>query len=601
MLLAEIYSYINGSMFILGLWRPLERQIKPLDALIPAFPAKDLPTVDVFITCYSEPVELVQATLEAALQIDYPATKLRVYVLDDGNSSDMKAMVEQRCVEDLASPELVTAAEQIQGEQAQLQAQLDRLTQLAPEAQAAEAFLENLPTSLELPDRDRPLRFLQVLQKLFTFQNGQHRSINDQILAEEKRLKQAIARQNQALSSLPRCLYIARPKPTGRPHHAKAGNINYALFAGGTTGDLILTLDADHIPDRNIVKHVLPYFFTYNPTTGKYENNRIAIVQTPQDFYNLPKGDPFGHRAHLFYGPIQQGKDGFNAAFYTGTNAILRREALVNTGLKYFSKAYEKDASRLDEFDLIGGVSSISITEDMNTAMRLHAAGWQSIYHNEVLAKGLAPDDLSSTLKQRLRWAQGTIQVLLQENPWMKTGLTFWQQLQYFQTMYSYFSGFATLVFLVCPIVYFFTGWIPVDSYGVDFADHFIPAFILNRITFLTIAWGVPASELWRAEQYAVALFPLFIQAVWSVITRRPIKFQVTPKQRQSGIYINLVIPQLTIFCLTVIGILWRGGLWLLGQSIDPWVYGLNIAWSVYNLALLWVIIRAAIWQPQRV
>ncbi|YAF98832.1 MAG: glycosyltransferase family 2 protein [Nodularia sp. CChRGM 3473] len=86
----------------------------------------------------------------------------------------------------------------------------------------------------------------------------------------------------------------------------------------------------------------------------------------------------------------------------------------------------------------MGGVSSNSITEDMNTAMRLHSAGWKSVYHHELLAEGLAPDDLSSTLKQRLRWAQGTIQVLVRENPLTKVGLSFWQRLQYFKTMYSY-------------------------------------------------------------------------------------------------------------------------------------------------------------------
>lgn len=74
----------------------------------------------------------------------------------------------------------------------------------------------------------------------------------------------------------------------------------------------------------------------------------------------------------------------------------------------------------------------------MNTAMRLHSAGWKSVYHHELLAEGLAPDDLSSTLKQRLRWAQGTIQVLVRENPLTKVGLSFWQRLQYFKTMYSY-------------------------------------------------------------------------------------------------------------------------------------------------------------------
>ncbi len=144
----------------------------------------------------------------------------------------------------------------------------------------------------------------------------------------------------------------------------------------------------------------------------------------------------------------------------------------------------------------------------MNTAMRLHSAGWKSIYHNELLAEGLAPDDLSSTLKQRLRWAQGTIQVLVRENPLTKSGLTFWQRLQYFKTMYSYFSGFATLVFISCPIIYFFTDIVPVKTYGSDFAIHFFPAFIINRLTFLAATWGIPATEVWRSEQYANRFIP---------------------------------------------------------------------------------------------
>lgn len=600
--LAELYSYINGAMFTLGLWRPLERQVQSLDQLNPSFPAESLPTVDVFITCYNEPVELIQATVEAALQIRYPATHLRVYVLDDGNNPRLKALVDRLSATDATSPELTAVADRLQAEIARLQAQSDQLTAIIPRAEAAEAFLQEQHEQADgtvpaVPDAAM-LSCFKVVQTLLSLHHPAHTPLKEQLDREQKRLKQAIAQQTFALNHLARCHYIARPKPKGRPHHAKAGNINYALFAGGTTGDFILTLDADHIPDPPILQRVLPYFFTYNPVNGRYDSNRIAIVQTPQDFYNIPAGDPFGHRAQLFYGPIQQGKDGVNSAFYTGTNAVLRREALVNTGLKYFAKAYEEDERRLDEFDLIGGVSSISITEDMNTAMRLHAAGWHSIYHHEILARGLAPDDLGSTLRQRLRWAQGTIQVLFKENPWSNPSLTFWQQLQYFQTMYSYFSGFATIVFLICPIVYFFTGIIPVEAYGVEFSLHFIPAFILNRMTFLTIAWGIPASELWRSEQYAVALFPLFIQAVWSVVTHRPIKFQVTPKQRQSGIYLKLVIPQLTLFALTLVGILWSGCLLLLGRPIDPWIYGLNVAWSVYNLALLWSILRAAVWQP---
>jgi cellulose synthase (UDP-forming) len=414
----------------------------------------------------------------------------------------------------------------------------------------------------------------------------------------KKELESKIHYTEKAINNLSRCHYIARPKTKGRPHYAKAGNINYALFSGETHGDLVVTFDADHIPKPHYLQRVVPYFFQYDLQTGEYQFNHVAFVQTPQAFYNIPEHDIFGHNAHLFYGPIQQAKDGMNSAFYTGTNATLRREALVSMGLQNFALEFEKDSQRLDDFELIGGISSISITEDMNTAMRLHAAGWKSVYHHEVLAEGLAPDDLGSTIKQKLRWAQGTIQVLYRDNPLTKPGLSFWQRWQYFQTMYSYFSGFFIIIFLICPILYFFTGITPVQVSSIAFALHFIPAFILNRLTMIAGSWGIPARELWRSEQYAIAFFPLYIQAVWSVTTGRPIKFEVTPKQRQSGNYFKLVLPQFTIIIFTSLGILWGGIQWISGTLIAPELFLVNVAWSIYNILLLSVVIKAALWQP---
>ena len=734
LLLAEIYSYFGGVMFLIGLWRPIVRQVKSFKQMTPSLPRSDWPTVDVFITCYNEPVEIVEQTARAALAIDYPPTKLRVYVLDDGNSPDMRAMTERLCLEDLQSPRLQQEAERINEERLQLVARLQPIKNLAPEVPKAEEFLQSFqlqvetkyealsqvlswfeqlkPPSIpnriwlecqtvlaegfdnavchahkELPpetpidievtilsqsieiqiwdcgpafDFERYLQrmpdevdetaergrgigimqlltdylsytrspdarnclltvksyspvpasdnqgtfaplvgYLQSFHKLILLSNLKYHQVSDYLTAKRDSLERAIYQKELELSELARCRYIARPKPKGKPHHAKAGNINYAIFSGETVGDFILTLDADHVPKPEFLQRVLPYFYTYNLDTGQYESNRIAFVQTPQTFSNLPPSDPFGHQAHLFYGPIQQGKDGMNAAFYTGTNAVLRRLALISVGLQHFSDEFIRDEKRLDEFELVGGVSSHSITEDMNTAMRLHAAGWKSAYHHEELAVGLAPDDLGSTLKQRLRWAQGTIQVLQRENPLTKPGLTIWQQLQYFQTMYSYFSGFFTVIFIACPIIFFFTGIIPLRSYGADFAIHFLPAFFLNRLTFIAGAWGIPPREVWRSEQYAIALFPLFIQAVWSVFTGKPLKFQVTPKQSQSGIYLRLVLPQLTVFFLSIWGMAWCLYRFAIGNLENPWIYLINSVWSMYNLALLWGIIRAAVWQQK--
>jgi len=727
LLLAEIYSYIGGVIFFIGLWRPLIRDVKPLRQLQPALSESQWPSVDVLITCYNEPAEIVQETVKAVLNFDYPPTKLKVYVLDNGNSLQIRQMAEQLCIADLQTPQLRAVAADINAQRLQLEARLKHLEYLTTEVAHGEeeikthritletnaessrlalawfdqlkqphipdrAWIElqtvlgeavdNIPkyahrhlpphTSFDLelnvlsnalvlqvwdrgpglddpdkilkpladvdlmeeggrgfgimsqltdflsydatPDQRRCLLaikyfdaeehpeygrgerlagYFHSLQQSIRLLNHPYDSVTDYLQSEMVTIQTAIERKQQELIDLARSHYIARPDSQDKPHHAQTGNINYAVCSGETTGDFILTLDADHIPKPHFLQQVLPYFYTYNLQAESYESNDIAFVQTPQDFYNLPSGDPFGHQAHSFCGPIQQGEDGISAAFYTGTNAVLRRKALVTTGVQNVAGEY-----LLEECALVGGGSSTRITENMNTSMRLHAAGWQSVYHPEVLALGLAPDDLGSTLEQRFRWAQGMIQVLLQENLLTQKGLPRWQQLQYFQTMYSHFSGFFTLIFIACPILYFFTGAIPVQTYGSAFAIHFVPAFLLNRITFVVAAWGLKKSELWRAEQFAIALFPLFIKAVWSVLIGRPVKFQVTPKQRKSGIYIGLVVPQITVVILTCLGIAWSLWRYATGSLTNPSLHLLNAAWAIYNVSLIWVLIKAALWQP---
>jgi cellulose synthase (UDP-forming) len=396
--------------------------------------------------------------------------------------------------------------------------------------------------------------YLQSLQKLIILLNPKHEKLRDYLVSEKQTLEKVIYQKELELSEnyRCRCRYIGRPRLERKAHHAKVGNINYAIIFGETSRDFILNLGADHIPKPQFLQRVLPYFYTYKFQTGQYNSNQIAFVQTPQAFCNFPPGELLGPQSHLFSKPIQQGKDSMDSAFYTGTNAVLRRKALIDVGLQAFSDEFFRDEKRLDEFELVDGVSSDSITKDMNMAMRLHTAGWKSAYHHDELSKGLVLDNLSSTLKQNLGPVQGIIQMLLRGNPLIKPGLTFWQHLQYFQTMYSYFSGFAAVVFIACPIIYFFTGIIPVRAYSSDFAVHFLPTFILNHLTFIAASWGISAGEIWRSERYPIALFTLFTQAVWSVFTGRSIKFQFTPKQRQSAIYLCLVLSQLAIFSLTI-------------------------------------------------
>ena len=163
--------------------------------------------------------------------------------------------------------------------------------------------------------------------------------------------------------------------------HAKAGNLNNALRV--TKGEFILQLDADHVPLPNILDRMLGYF----------NDPEVAFVQSPQDFYNTDsfthvvneEGRSLWEENRIFFSLLQPGKDYWNAAFFCGSCGVLRRTS----------------------FEEIGGFSTKTITEDMETSIILHGRGWKSVYHGETLAYGLAPSSAFAYHVQRLRWVQG--------------------------------------------------------------------------------------------------------------------------------------------------------------------------------------------------
>lgn len=257
------------------------------------------------------------------------------------------------------------------------------------------------------------------------------------------------------------------------------------------------------------------------------------------------------------------------------------------------------DVDRSVEAEPVLPLATISVTEDMATAMRMHATGWKSAYHHEILARGLAPEDLRTSLQQRLRWAQGTVQVMLRENPLVQPGLSIGQRLMYFATMWSYLSGFFSVIYLVAPILYLFFGWLPVDTYSTDFFVHLIPYLVANQLLFILFAWGLPT---WRGQQYSLAMFPIWIQAVVSAAANvyfgRKLGFVVTPKSRQGGVYFNLVRPQLLMMALIVASMIYGLTRLALGYTDETLATFINVFWSCYNLVMLSVVIEAATYTP---
>src|SRR5204862_1903053 len=224
---------------------------------------------------------------------------------------------------------------------------------------------------------------------------------------------------------------------------AKAGKINAALQR--TTEEFILVLDPDHIP--------LPDFF--EPVLGHFDDPQVGFVQVAQAYYNAPRSfvaRAAAEQTFAFYGPIMQGMHGSGTTVAIGANCTFRRSALES----------------------IGG-HGIGLAEDLVTAIRLHAAGWRSVYVPEIVARGLVPEDLGSFVKQQLKWARGVYDVLFREYPRVFRRLTLHQKLAYFMIGTYYLVGLTTPIYLLIPALYLWTGVHQAALFMSVLLEHAVP------------------------------------------------------------------------------------------------------------------------------
>jgi cellulose synthase/poly-beta-1,6-N-acetylglucosamine synthase-like glycosyltransferase len=443
-LVAEMLNFIEAALFYFTTWKPTNRSARP--------PIANR-TVDVFITTYNEPVNLLRETILCTVSLEYPH---KTYILDDGNR-----------------PEVAEVA----------------------------------------------------------------RELN--------------------------CNYIAREDRSG----AKAGNLNNALKQ--TTGEFIVTLDADHVPMPGLIGELIGFFA--DPSVG--------VVQTTQDFYNL---DSFQHRIRvekergwqqqeLFFSVIQPGKDGYNATFYCGSPAMLRRSAL----------------------EQVGGFATESITEDMHTGLRLQKKHWKVLYYNRTVARGLAPQTYRGFATQWRRWGQGAMQVLRKENPLFGRGLSFGQRVSYFASFYFYWMSFQKFVYIATPIICLIAAVFPLIATPWTFALYFIPYFLLNIIATASLQGGL--GGFWLSEEFNLIKMPVLMSTLAGLF-RKEVPFKVTPKTRDTSARWSEVWLQgsLLVGVLVAIGF----GFWRLAH-IAPygyyfWAIVVNIVWAIFYIFLLVPVIWRA-------
>ena len=351
--------------------------------------------------------------------------------------------------------------------------------------------------------------------------------------------------------------YITRPIN----EHAKAGNLNHAL--GLTSGDLILVLDADHVPTEDFLRKTVGQFL---------KDDKLFLVQTPHFFINP---DPieknigtFGRMPaenDLFYGTMQRGLDYWNASFFCGSAAVLRRSALME----------------------IGGIQTATVTEDADTSLALHALGYTSAYIAEPLISGLQPASFVSLVKQRIRWAQGMFQILLLRNPVFRSGLTLAQRLCYLANIGFWTFPFARAVFIFTPPVFLVFG---LSIYGAGVSEflayalpHLVMSMMLSHHLFGHERWSF-ASELYETA-LALFLLPALIKLI---VAPRRANFVVTAKDEVTErAHLSPLAPTLMgVLAMLLVSI--GSGFWRLStEPLNGDAITIVLVWTSLNLLLV--------------
>lgn len=455
--LAELYAWVLLLLGFLQTTWPLDRQVIEI-----AGEPDTWPTVDVYIPTYNESLDIVRNTAFAAMDMDYPEHRFRVFILDDGRRPEFRA---------------------------------------------------------------------------FAREAG--------------------------------CGYITRDNNL----HAKAGNLNAAMKK--TDGELIAIFDCDHVPTRAFLQLTVGWF---------QKERKLALMQTPHFFYspdpvqrNLATVRGIPGEGDLFYGPVQGGNDLWNATFFCGSCAVIRREALEQTN----------------------GFAGETVTEDAHTALKLQRMGWHTGYIGARLSAGLATERLVLHVGQRIRWARGMTQILRIDNPLLGRGLTWQQRLCYLNAMLHFQFPLPRIVFLTSPLAYLIFGQNIIQASAALIFAYAMPHLYCSQVS------SQRSQEGWRrpfwGEIYETTLaFHLVPATVMTWFQPRKGKFNVTDKgDLLDRTYFDwaIVKPHLICMGLLVAGI----ALGVIKRVFFPHLFNvqldtlaLNTAWATFSLVILLAAVSVA-------
>lgn len=351
---------------------------------------------------------------------------------------------------------------------------------------------------------------------------------------------------------------------------AKAGNINHALRL--TSGEYIAIFDCDHIPTRSFLQTTMGEFLA---------DPQCSMVQTPHHFFSP---DPFErnydtflripNEGSLFYGLVQDGNDFWNATFFCGSCAVIKRAPLEE----------------------IGGIAVETVTEDAHTSLKMHRRGYRSAYLRIVQAAGLATESLSGHIGQRIRWARGMAQIFRLDNPWTGKGLSFFQRICYSNAMLHFFYGIPRLVFLMMPCAYLYFGLHVFNADAVSVMAYVLPYLFIAGTANSRIQ-GQYRHSFWAEVYESVLAWYTVLPTTVAFINPKKGKFNVTAKGgliEQDYLDWATSKPYVWLLAINLVGLVVGVVRIFTTQSDEPATVLMNMVWALFNVAMLGAAVGVA-------
>ncbi|MEO9079509.1 MAG: glycosyltransferase family 2 protein, partial [Rhodanobacter sp.] len=217
----------------------------------------------------------------------------------------------------------------------------------------------------------------------------------------------------------------------------KAGALNFGLKETDPAAEVVAVIDADYEVRHDWLASL----------TGYFHDPKVAVVQCPQAHREFENNTFRRMTAWEYDGFFRIGmhhRNERNAIIQHGTMTMVRRSALEGTG----------------------GWSEWTICEDAELGLRLMHAGYELIYVDEPMGRGLTPADFKAYKSQRYRWAFGAMQILKGRWSWMvKPGpLSAGQRFHFLTGWFSWFADALHLIFTLMAL-YWTAGMVAFPQY----------------------------------------------------------------------------------------------------------------------------------------